>query len=208
LALRPRSVFKVRALGKDMVSSTPPLLILCLLLLSSYAATDVTLSIDPTESTAGVGETFTIEVEVSGVSELYGWQLELSFNQAILRPVEVIEGDFLKSKGQTLLLGENNFVDGKIGPVGCSLLGAESSSGSGVLMFVSFEVVGEGSSTLKLENTMLLDPAGKAIEHSTTPGFFSTAAVQGIPVYLVAGVLVVLGALAGMLARKYGLFER
>jgi hypothetical protein len=159
-----------------------------------------TLSVNPAESHAQVGATFTINFRVSDVSGLHGWQLELWFDPEILEAVGVSEGDFLKSAGTTLFLGESNINNeaGVVGPIGSVLFVAENgASGSGVLATLTFRAEAEGSSGLVLENTTLLDSEGSSIAHAAENGSFSTSPPQPAPDATWAVLLAVAGLLVG-----------
>lgn len=52
-----------------------------------------TLYVDPTSQT--VSASFTIDINVTNVSDLYGWEFKLNYSTAILTATSVIEGSFL-----------------------------------------------------------------------------------------------------------------
>src|SRR5262245_49893384 len=73
-----------------------------------------------------VGTTFTVTVQVSGITNLYAAQFDLQFNPAVLTAVSVAEGVFLPSGATTLFIpgtidnvtGKISFIaDTRIGPV-------------------------------------------------------------------------------------------
>ena len=64
--------------------------------------TGFTFSTDTTS--VRVGDTFTVRVNAEKVTDLAGWQFDLTFNPDVLEVVEVNEGDFLKTDGGDHLL--------------------------------------------------------------------------------------------------------
>ncbi len=61
-----------------------------------------TLSICPQESSAAPGETFSVNVTVTNVTDLYGWQIMIHFNSTILNASSLARGPFLETAGLTL----------------------------------------------------------------------------------------------------------
>lgn len=121
----------------------------------------------PTINPVSVGDTFTLSLIVDDVVDLAGWQLDITFNPAVLKAVSVTEGDFLsKGGGSTFFANGNiNNTTGKIIDVSAAFIGTGGISGTGTLLEITFEaeVVGEGG--LRLENVRLGDPNGASIPH-------------------------------------------
>jgi hypothetical protein len=131
------------------------------------------LYIDPQTIKRGVGQDFIINISISNVADLYGWQLQLSWDKIILDVVNVTEGTFLKSHGQT-------FFNQKINETGsllsvCNRWGNVSGiNGSGVLATVQFHVKESGECDLYLYKTILVSSSEKSITHIVKSGKFST----------------------------------
>ncbi len=109
----------------------------------------------------GLGGSFTVTVQVSGVSNLWGWSLGLSWDPSILQMSNSIsEGSFLRAAGQTSLtvapIDNNN---GALPNVNDVLTSQDSVSGSGDLVTFTFKIVGYGSTQIDLTNVELLSPA-------------------------------------------------
>src|ERR1700738_2856491 len=62
------------------------------------------LSVVPSSSTVSAGANFVVGVNISGASDLYDFQLDLSFNPAVLQATNVAEGAFLSTGGFTFFL--------------------------------------------------------------------------------------------------------
>ena len=126
----------------------------------------------PETSEGSVGEKFTIEVKVSDVIDLYGYEFHLRWNSTLLDCVEVNEGPFLKSGGSTFFTYKINSTEGCM-VVDCTLLGdVQGVSGNGTLTTIKFYIKKTGECLLDLYDTILLNSAEQAIEHSTTDGYF------------------------------------
>lgn len=102
--------------------------------------------------TVQAGQEFTVPVRIVGVSNLYGADVRLTYNPAVLQGVRVDHGGFLQP----------GFVvrQGFYGPPQCNPMCARyaltqlnptpPASGSGVLMHVTFRAVAPGASSLAL----------------------------------------------------------
>ena len=53
------------------------------------------------ETPIHIDDTFTFDVRAENVSDLAGWQFDIAFEPAILEAVDVSEGNFLKSGGES-----------------------------------------------------------------------------------------------------------
>jgi len=109
------------------------------------------MAIDPAEVLdVPSGETFKVNITVTNVSNLYGWQVNVTFNPSILNVASTEEGPFLKQVNNTVVMKRTN-NDG-----GFLLLSStftppyptEGATGSGLLATVTFSVVGQGASSL------------------------------------------------------------
>jgi len=126
----------------------------------------------PETNEGNVGENFTIEVKVSDVTDLYGYEFHLRWNSTLLDCVEVSEGPFLKSGGSTFFTYKINSTEGCM-VVDCTLLGdVQGVSGNGTLTTIKFYIKTTGECLLDLYDTILLNSAEQTIEHSTTDGYF------------------------------------
>jgi PKD repeat protein len=122
----------------------------------------------------GINDTFTVNLTVSGVTDLIYWQAGLSFNPTVLQCLDFIEGPFLQKGGTTIWQpGIINNDEGIITPYGCTLTAKEGVSGNGTLAFLTFKVKDIGVSSLILENVILLDSSYNKIAPVTLQnGYF------------------------------------
>jgi len=137
----------------------------------------VTVFVDPPAIKGEViGENVTVNVNVSNVTDLYGWQAGVTFDPDVLKCTGYYEGEFLKRAGVTTLwLNQTPPWDNTEGVVyfhGCCLLGPISGvSGSGQLGYLTFEVVGIGVSGLHLTDVILIDSNLERTQHEVVDTF-------------------------------------
>jgi len=119
------------------------------------------IEIDPISSVTYVNETFNINITITDVTQLTGWEIRLYYKNTLLNCTAFTEGPFLKSGGSTFkvldILNDFNSTHGRI-LAACSLLGlGVSVNGSGVVATADFEALAQGETPLDLENTKLSD---------------------------------------------------
>jgi hypothetical protein len=141
------------------VSILTAALTLSLSIQATQAQTEPDLSIFTPTPTVSAGQSFVIDVEISGVSDLYGWQLDLGFNHAVVNAGAASEGSFLTQGGSTFFIpGSNDNVGGTVANNANTLLTAIAGvSGNGVLETFAFTATHSGVSTFSLANVTLLD---------------------------------------------------
>jgi len=130
--------------------------------------------VDPQLTVKPAGQNFTVDIRTSGVSDLYGWELKLSWNNTLLDTLNVTEGTFLQGGGHTLFSPKVNSTDGHI-LADCTLLGnIKGVSGAGTLATIQFTVKDNGECSLHLYDVTLLNSAEQSIVPTLTDGRFST----------------------------------
>lgn len=157
------------------------LLTLSLLSTFPHVATEDTakLYVDPPKSKVLVGETFTINVTVANVTNLYGWEFKLYYNNTMLNGTSISEGDFLQAQGDTYFESINftdayNATHGILWATGALLGNVSGVDGSGSLANILFECKQFGNSTLSFDYSALGDPEGIEIQHATVDGSVET----------------------------------
>jgi len=144
----------------------------------------------PLPCTAPVSTSFDLNITVTDVVDLYGWEFNMTFDPTVLNVTGIVEGPFLADFAASdpwvfsWWLGE--IIDNTNGWVsaGCSLYDAfpptnpDGADGDGVLATVTFNVKSEGSSDLHFVYTLihLMDPVDLIpvpIPHTAEDGFFS-----------------------------------
>ena len=115
---------------------------------ASVNSSTTTVSVEPpTTTVAAINETFVINITVSSVTDLFGWQAGMTFNPDVLECLSFVEGPFLKTGGTTLWApGSIDNTNGIIYPYGATLTGAGTPvSGNGTLAYVTFKVKAYGA---------------------------------------------------------------
>jgi len=131
-----------------------------------------------------IGSTVTFHVNISDVTDLYTWHVNMSWNKDILNGSQIVYGDFLAgttspngtSAGVANITGIFN-EDG-YGWVAESVLAEYPGvDGNGALLEIQFEIVGYGCSELNISilgdlPTELLDSTGNNMTFTTADGYF------------------------------------
>lgn len=136
-------------------------------LVAYLASASITTKIyvNPAKVTVTVGQNFTVEIRVSEVSDLYGWEFQLEWNPNLVDFVEVTEGGFLKQKGDTYFARKINRTEGYV-IVECTLLGNLSGvNGNGTLAFITFHAKVQGEGDLSFLETILINSFEQPIAH-------------------------------------------
>ena len=159
------------------------------------ARADSVVSIQPSVSIPGVGETFDVLVEISSVSDLYAFQFDISFDPAILSAIDVTEGSFLPGGGFTFFIpGSIDNIGGSISFTADILLTAVSGvSGSGTLADLQFQALTVGTSPVNLSNVILLDSNLSDIPYNTSNGSVSPVPEPATMLLLGSGLLGLVG---------------
>jgi len=188
-------------------ASRTALLLFAFLLLPGMASADsVTLNVSSVASVPQ-GSNFTVDVDISGVTDLYDFQFDLSFDATILQVTNISEGAFLPGSGATFFLP--GFIDNSSGNITFNADTLETAisgaNGSGTLIEFSFAATSVGTSFLNLDNIILQNSQGDLISSSTTNGSVTVTSVTvptpepGTFAFLVVGFLAIFA---------FGLFRR
>jgi len=135
---------------------------------------------------APIGSKFMVNLNVSGVTDLFVWQINLTWSRSILNVSRITAGEFLLrttsvSKTASYQLGFviNSTVNAKgYTGMGESILGGASGiSGNGRLVSVEFLVTGYGSTDLSISltgtlGTTLLNSTGGTLTFTKADGYF------------------------------------
>ncbi len=177
------------------------ILVLSIATASIGGASTTEVSINPSTSTAEVDETFAINITVTDVTNLYGWEAKVSFDPDILEAVNATEGPFLETAGYETLFPPPN-LDNAEGTVSCGALfvppfPGNGVNGSGTLATIAFKPIGKGRIALDFQKSDLftvIAGVDKPIEHTTSDGTFDNGAggVQ-FSIELIVAIVVVVG---------------
>ncbi len=130
---------------------------------------DPQLEISPPTQTVNVGSTFTVDVDVSSMTDLYAVEFGLSFDPTIVQCDSFTKDtNFIGST-----IGFDPTIDNTAGTVSgfsVSKMGASGVSGSGTLATLQFTTLASGTSTISFSNVQLLDSTTAQITPTITDG--------------------------------------
>lgn len=154
-----------------------------LLMLAASGAEATSISIQPTTQTINAGQSFSLAVDIANVTDLFAFQLDLTFNPHVLSGVGLSEGAFLASGGTTFFIpGTIDNVNGTIAFNADSLIGTiPGVTGSGTLLNVQFQGIGSGTSGIGVTNVSLLDSAFSTITTTTANGSVTVQGTTPVP---------------------------
>ena len=120
----------------------------------TVALSDVGISFSATETDPIVGDTITLNLNTESITDLAGWQADITFDPNVLEAVEVTEGDFLKAEdGDTFFQdGTIDNTAGKITDLYSARIAESGVSGTGTLLSVTFMAKAGGETEVTLEN--------------------------------------------------------
>ncbi|WP_036168040.1 cohesin domain-containing protein [Massilia sp. 9096] len=142
-----------------------------------------TLSFSTASAPAALGSPVTVDVRVSGISDLYSYQFGVNFDKALLRFDNVVTGSFLAG-GDTSVFGfyDADPTDGTLDFVFDSRIGVQSgASGDGVLATLTFDTLAAGSAALGFTNLLFLDSSAADIAVTAIDGAVQIGATSAVP---------------------------
>jgi hypothetical protein len=157
-------------------------LIFILVFFSVNSAAATTVFVSP-EKTLDLNkdETFTTNVEIKDVANLYSFQFYLKYDPSVLYPIGG-DGDIkVNFLDDSLDPYKGSYVDNENGFLflySTYTADVEPKSGGGVLGSITFKVVREGTSTLHLYDIILFD-GSKIIQCSSNDGYFDNSGNGG-----------------------------
>jgi hypothetical protein len=153
--------------------------------------------VHPPVTTVMLGQNFTVSVNVGNVTDLICWQLNLTFNPAILNVVDIFlpAGHVFEGRPKTICPKFIDNVEGYV--IWCVLIGPPSPpdppsipfNGSGTMCQIEFMAVGLGVSPIHIDTegefcTMLLDTEIEDIPFTPIDGVAEV--VQYLPIHDIA----------------------
>ncbi len=140
-------------------------------------AQDTLVVLSPASAEVDVGDTTTVNIRIENVADLYGAEVHLSFDPALLEVEDSDEGmagvqvqpgsfltpDFTAQNRVDLEAGTIDFAISQMAPT-------ESVSGSGVLATITFKGKDGGTSNLDFSSVLLSDQGGEQIDAGSQNG--------------------------------------
>jgi len=133
---------------------------------------EASVYVDPSTTIVEVYQEFSVNISISNVADLYGWEFKLKWNSTLLEALDVTEGGFLKGYNDTLFVINMNNTEGYI-RAACTLIGSiPGVNGSGILATVKFYVETSEEGILDLYDTKLVSSTEQPIEHTAIDGYY------------------------------------
>ena len=126
------------------------------------------------------GDTFTLDIRAENITDLAGWQFDITFDPSALEAINVTEGDFLKIDGGTTFF-QSGSIDNASGKI-TGLSAARFSggvSGVGTLLQVRFKAKSAGETQLALSKFQFGSTSGDRIPAGPHEVRFTVA--EGLP---------------------------
>jgi len=175
--------------------------VLVLVMMASAGATEV--EVDPASQIVAAGTAFHVEVIVEDVANMRADQAVLNFDPDVMQVTGVVEGDFLKTGGNTIGLGMWDNTAGTA-TFGYSLYGSWTAvSGGGTLATIEFETYPDappGTYDLNLTDVELVNASNDTIPTGVFNGTVTITPPVPVPVLSGIGMIVLIGMLAIVLA--------
>lgn len=136
-----------------------------------------TVVLSPQSATVTAGGTTTVDIRIENVTGLYGAEVHLTFDSALLEVVDadqatdgiqILAGSFLKP--EVVPQNEVDLAGGKIDFAVSQMLPSEAVTGSGVLATVTFKGKAAGTSDVNFTNVLLANQSGNPIDAATQGG--------------------------------------
>ena len=122
----------------------------------SYASAQPTAGFNPSNiSGISVGSTFTVSLQINGVTNLWGWTISLAWDPTILQmSTAPTEGPFLKTAGSTVFVPvpANNTL-GIVESMSCLVLSNNGATGTGILANLTFSVIKTGNCQINITSS-------------------------------------------------------
>ncbi len=148
--------------------------LLAALLAWSVSAAGGTLSVSPPNALAPVGSVTIIDLDITGLSNVQGADVSLSFDETIL---QVVDADGVKS-GVQISGGDCpnpdfealNDADNGAGTIVYAVASTSGTCGSGTVASIQFFCATAGTSPVTITSSEIADNNGFLIPHSTADG--------------------------------------
>ncbi len=124
------------------------------------------LRLETNEQSFSVNQEMTVDVFVEDAASVYGTEVSLLFDPAVLEVVSINHGDFLSDDPDNQAFILQNEADNDLGRVNyaLSLLNpAPPVDGSGLLLQITFQIKAEGDTQLQFENGLFGTQTGEEI---------------------------------------------
>lgn len=135
----------------------------------------------PASQTVSVGQSFTLDINIDQIPDLFDYQFSLSFDPAVLAAQSVTEGALFANAGGSLFSrGTINNTAGNVSTIVDTLLGnVPGVSGPGTLAVVQFTAIAAGTTSIDFtprDDLILQDSKGNTLPVTAQSGQVTAAA--------------------------------
>jgi len=110
------------------------------------------------------GSSMTIALIIENAADVVSSPLTIQWDPKVVSLKDVAKGDFFSSDGQIPVFTKNIQNDTGLAAITLNRTpGSAGVSGSGVLVTMIFQAVGQGSSTVRIPNLMVKDAQGQVV---------------------------------------------
>lgn len=189
--------------GKEFVLATATMVIILAMIPLARADT-AKITLNPSNvRDLDTGATFTADVTITDASNVYGWQVNLTFTPGVLSVSGVTEGTFFADFNETVWPVPKIYNDRGVVWFSASLwppYPAEGASGNGLLATISFKVESGASSAMHFDskgtklNAIIEGNLSPITDFTAQDGSFTGTGVtwwSQLPLTLIAGVVIV-----------------
>ncbi len=145
-----------------------PFVTLLILLTVRSASSTALVFIDPVTTTVVIGSSFSIDVRIADVANLYGAEIELGYDSSILEATAIIPGDAPQPDFVVVSNIDNNL--GVITYAVTQLAPTPPKTGDFVIAHINFKKITSGTTALDINSIVLSDPNGLPITVFTQGG--------------------------------------
>ncbi len=129
---------------------------------SGSASANPILSVNPSTTTVNVGDTFTVDIDIANVVDLFSYNFDLVFDPTYLLFSGIVQGTFFPppppGEDSSFFPGLEDLALGRVEFVADSVVGNNPGvSGDGTLAIATFEARMAGTPSITLANLLFLD---------------------------------------------------
>jgi hypothetical protein len=179
----------------------------------SYAQPQTTLRLEPSLCFASLGETFTANVTITDVQNLYGLEVVVSWNASVLEAtrVDVKVGQAGGVLYSSVYIAENSTINSQYTLAATSVAPAPPFNGTGTAATITFRVKDHGNSSFSMTSQLYDFPPpdrypreSLPIEHTTQGSMFEETVPEIGSLPLLALLIVVAVSTAVLCLKKLG----
>ena len=116
------------------------------------------LSLRPSVPEVNQNGSFSVNVQVDNVTELFSAPMRVKYDNKTLKLLEVVQGDFMKGDGQQVTFSEAKAEEDGVAIINLNRVpGAGGLSGSGTLVTLKFQAIGKGTTAINFQDVALRD---------------------------------------------------